>query len=146
MCMEKKANGRKKIIGYDANSLYLYCSGDVMPCGKETLIVNEKSFDQKRIAKLSQGVLEGKGFGFALVDIEGTDELYEKLSEIVPLLFVQEIPEFNIPEEISIYKEKTGRKTIEGTKKLLGDRKAKIKCGIPVYQLEKLQKNVRVLL
>ena len=117
-----------------------------MPCGKETLIVHEKSFDQKRIAKLSQGVLEGKGFGFALVDIEGTDELYEKLSEIVPLLFVQEIPEFNIPEEISIYKEKTGRKTIEGTKKLLGDWKAKIKCGIPVYQLEKLQKNVRVLL
>ena len=35
------------IIGYDANSLYLYCSGDVMPCGKDTLVVNKKPFDQK---------------------------------------------------------------------------------------------------
>jgi len=25
----------KTILGYDANALYLYCSGDVMPCGKE---------------------------------------------------------------------------------------------------------------
>ena len=24
----------KSVIGYDLNSLYLYCSGDVMPCGK----------------------------------------------------------------------------------------------------------------
>ena len=36
------------IIGYDANSLYLYCSGDAMPCGKDTLVVNKKVFDQKQ--------------------------------------------------------------------------------------------------
>lgn len=35
----------KKIIGYDENSLYLYCIGDVMLCGKEMLIVDEKPFD-----------------------------------------------------------------------------------------------------
>ena len=35
----------KSIIGYDANALYLYCSRDVMPCGKDTLVVNEKLFD-----------------------------------------------------------------------------------------------------
>jgi len=30
-------NGRlcKTILGYDANALYLYCSGGVLPCGKE---------------------------------------------------------------------------------------------------------------
>ena len=39
------------MIGYDTDSLYLYCSGDVMPCGKDTLVVNEKLFDQMRIAK-----------------------------------------------------------------------------------------------
>lgn len=41
----------KKIIDYDENSLYLYCSVDTMPYGKNTL--NEKQFDQKWIAKCS---------------------------------------------------------------------------------------------
>ena len=44
----------------------------------------------------------------------------------MPLLFVvQEIPDCAIPEEMKIYKEKTGRKTVKGTKKLLGVVKAK---------------------
>ena len=101
---------RKGVIGYDANSLYLYCSGDVMPCGKDTLIVNKKAFDQKRIAKFSRDVLKGKVFGFAQVDIKVPDELYDKLSELAPLFVVQDIPERDIPEEMKIYKEKTGRK------------------------------------
>ena len=36
----EKSKLARSIIGYDANSLYLYCSGDVMPCGKDTLVVN----------------------------------------------------------------------------------------------------------
>ena len=55
----------KGVIGYDENALYLYCSGDVMPCGKDTLVVNKKPFDQKRIAKFSKDVLKGKFLGFA---------------------------------------------------------------------------------
>ena len=47
----EKSKLTKGAIGYDANVLYLYCSDDVMPCGKDTLIVNKKPFDQKRIAK-----------------------------------------------------------------------------------------------
>ena len=115
----------KGVIGYDANALYLYCSGDIMPCGKDTLVVNKKPFDQKRIAKFSKDVLKGKVFGFAQVDIEVPDELYDKFSEMSPLFVVQEIPDRNIPEEMKIYKEKTGRKTVKGTKKLLGVMKAK---------------------
>ena len=42
-----------------------------------------------------------------------------------PLFVVQEIPHGNIPEEIRIYKEKTGRETVKVTKKLLGVMKAK---------------------
>ena len=121
----EKSKLTKGVIGYDANSLYLYCSGDVMPCGKDTLIVNKKPFDQKRIAKFSRDVLKGKVFGFAQVDIEVPDELYDKFSEVVPLFVVQEIPDRDIPEEMKIYKEKTGRKTVKGTKKLLGVMKAK---------------------
>ena len=116
----------KGVIDYDVNSLYLYCSGDIMPSGKDALAVNKKPFDQKKkIAKFSMDVLQGKVFGFAQVDIEVSEELYNKFSEMAPLLVVQEIPDRYILEEIKIYKEKTGRKTVKGTKKLLGVMKAK---------------------
>ena len=42
-----------------------------------------------------------------------------------PLFVVQEIPDCSIPEEMRVYKEKTGRKTVKGTKKLLGVVKTK---------------------
>ena len=112
-------------IGYDANALHLYSSGDVMPCGKDTLAVNKKPFDQKRIAKFSKDVLKGKVFGFAQVDIEVPDKLYDKFSEMSPLFVAQEIPDRDIPEKMKICKERTGRKTVKGTKKLLGVMKRK---------------------
>ena len=112
-------------IGYDANSLYLYCSGDEMPCGKDTLAMNKKQYDQKQTAKFSRDVLKGKVFRFAQVDIEVPDEFYDKFSEMPPLFVVQEIPYRYIPEEIKIYKEKTERKTMKETKNLLGVMKAK---------------------
>ena len=120
----------KGIIGYDANALHLFCVGDVMPSGNDALAVNKKPYDQKRIAKFSKNVLKGKVFGFAQVDIEVPDELYDKFNEMPPLFVVQEIPDCAIPEEIKIYKEKTRRKTAKGTKKLLGVMKAK---KIPLY-------------
>ena len=82
----EKSKLTKGIIGYDANVLYLYCSGDVMVCGKETLVVNKKPFHQKRIEKFSKDVLKGKVFGFAQVDIEVPGELYDKFSEMAPSL------------------------------------------------------------
>ena len=108
----------KGVIGYDVNGLYLYSSGDVMPCVKDTLVANKKPFDQKRIAKFSKDILKGKVFRFAQVDVEAPDELYGKFSEMAPLFVVQEILDCDIPEEMKIYEEKTGRKTVKGTKKL----------------------------
>ena len=122
----EKSKLTRDIIGYDANSLYLYFSGDVMPCGKDTLVVNKKPFDQKRIARFSKDILKEKGFGFTQVDIEVPDELHDKFSEMSPLFVVQEIPDRDIPDEIKIYKEKTGRKTVKRTKKFLGVMKAKM--------------------
>ena len=43
----EKGKLTKGIIGYDANALYLYCSGDVMPCGKDTLVVNKNFLIKK---------------------------------------------------------------------------------------------------
>ena len=100
----------KEVIGYDASALYLYCSGDVMPCGKDTLVVNKKLFDQKRIAKFSKDVLKGKVFGFAQVDIAVPDEVYDKFSEMVTLFIVQEIPDCDIPKKMKIYKKKLAEK------------------------------------
>ena len=122
----EKSKLTRDIIGYDANSLYLYFSGDVMPCGKDTLVVNKKPFDQKRIARFSKDILKEKVFGFTQVDIEVPDELHDKFSEMSPLFVVQEIPDRDIPDEIKIYKEKTGRKTVKRTKKFLGVMKAKM--------------------
>ena len=122
---EEKSKLKKSIIGYDANRLYFYCSGDVMPYGKDTLVVNKKLFDQKRIVKFSKDVLKGNVLGFAQVDIEVPEQLYHKFSEMLPLFVFQEIPDRDIPEEMKIYKEKTGRKTVKGTKKFLGLVKAK---------------------
>ena len=115
----------KEIIGYDANALYLYCSGDVMPCGKDKLTVIEKPYEKTQIQTFERNVLEDKFFGFAQVDIEVPHNLKDKFSEMPPLLVVDEIPDNCIPEEIKLYKKLTGRKTIKGTKKLLGVTKAK---------------------
>ena len=110
----------KKIIGYDANALYLYCSGDVMPCGKDKLTVIEKPYDKIQIQTFERNVLEDKFFRFAQVDIKVTQNLKDKLSEMPPLFVVDEIPDNCIPEEMKLYKKLTGRKTIKGTKKILG--------------------------
>ena len=121
----KRSKLIKDVRGYDANALHLYCLGDVMPCGKDTLVVNKKPFDQKRIAKFSKDVFKGKVFGFAQVDIEVPDELYDKFSEMARLFIVQEISDRDITEKMKIYKEKTGQKTVKGTKELLDIMKAK---------------------
>ena len=42
-----------------------------MPCGKDAMIVNEKPFNQKRIAKFSK--------------FQVPDEFYDKFSEMTPL-------------------------------------------------------------
>ena len=41
----EKSKLTKGVIGYDANMFYFCCSGDVMPCGKDTPVVNKKPFD-----------------------------------------------------------------------------------------------------
>ena len=74
--------------------------------------------------QISKDVLKGKVFGFAQVDTEVPDELYDKFSEMSPLFVVQEIPNRDTLEEMKIYKKKSGRKTVKGTKKLLGVMKA----------------------
>lgn len=68
----------KRITSYDANSSYIYFSGDVMSCGKDVMVVNKKSFDKKQISNFSKYVLKGEICGFAQVNIEVPHEIYKK--------------------------------------------------------------------
>ena len=52
------------------------------------------------------------------------DELKEKFREFSPLFVVDEVSEDKVPQHMKDYKENTGRKTLKGTKKLLGVCKA----------------------
>ena len=87
----EKSKLTKGVIGHDANGLYLYCSGYIIPFSKDTLIENKKLFDQERIAKFSRDVLKGNVFEFAQVEIEVPSELYENFSEMAPLFVVHRL-------------------------------------------------------
>ena len=118
-------NGKKcrTILGYDANALYLYCSGQVMPCGKERLEQVSSPKSKRTIERLNNKVLNDSLFGFAQVDIEVPEELYDKFSEMAPLFVVGEISE--VPEYMKQYQKDTGREENKNSRKLLGVMKAK---------------------
>ena len=110
----------RAVQGLDANSLYLFCSGQEMPCGKEKVFqANPEEKD-----KLIQNVLNDKLFGFFQVDIEVPEQLLDKFSEFSPLFILSEVPEDQIPQHMQDYKINTGRKKIKNNKKLLGVMKA----------------------
>ena len=110
----------RAVLGFDANSLYLFCSGQEMPCGKEKVFqANPEEKDE-----LTQNVLNDKLFGFFQVDIEVPEQLLDKFSEFSPLFILSEVPEDQIPQHMQDYKINTGRKKIKNNKKLLGVMKA----------------------
>ena len=110
----------RAVLGLDANSLYLFCSGQEMPCGKEKVFQGNP--EEKN--KLIQNVLNDKLFGFFQVNIEVPEQLLDKFSEFSPLFILSEVPEDQIPQHMQDYKINTGRKKIKNNKKLLGVMKA----------------------
>ena len=118
-------NGKKckTNLGYDANALYLYCSGQLMPCGTEKHVKVKTPTSPYNIKGLTNKVLRNEIFGFAQVDIEVPETLYEKFSEMAPLFVVDEITK--VPEPMKEYQKLTGRKENKNSRKLLGVMKAK---------------------
>ena len=116
----------RSVQGLDANSLYLFCSGQEMPCGKEKVFQD----NPEEKDKLIQNVLNDKLFGFFQVDIEvpersgEAEQLRKHFSEFSPLFVLSEVPEDQIPQHMQDYKINTGRKKIKNNKKLLGVMKA----------------------
>ena len=109
----KKAKICRAVLGLDANSLYLFCSGQEMPCGKEKVFKCNLGEKDEIILK----VLNDELFGFFEVDLEVPDQLRDKFSEFCPLFVISEVPEERIPQHMKDYKINTGRKIIKNNKK-----------------------------
>ena len=116
----EKAKICRSVQGLDANSLYLFCSGQEMPCGKEKVF----HCDPEEKNEIIQNVLNDKLFGFFEVDIEVPEQKRKRFSEFCPLFVISEVPEDQIPQHMKDYKINTGRKMIKNNKKLLGVMKA----------------------
>jgi hypothetical protein len=69
----------KKIIGYDANALYLWAIAQEMPAGKHNHV---KEYE---LEQLKDDILNNKLFGFIKVDIEIPEHLKEKFHEMTPI-------------------------------------------------------------
>ena len=125
---EADAKTCRSVLGLDANSLYLFCPGQEMPCGKEKVFkCNTEAKPEQSSAEqdeIIQNVLNGKLFGFFEVDIEVPEQKRKRFSEFCPLFVISEVPEDQIPQHMKDYKINTGRKMIKNNKKLLGVMKA----------------------
>ena len=141
-----------RIVGYDANGLYLYCAGQEMPCGKEECIEVENPSCKENIKKICKDILDGNLFGFCQVDIHVPDHLKEKFEEFSPLFVVDSVSEDLIPEHMKEYQKATGRKHLKDNKKLLGVTKAKkiflytpvikwyLNCGLEITAIHNILK------
>ena len=134
---EADAKTCRSVLGLDANSLYLFCSGQEMPCGKEKVFKcnpeakpeqrpkgRSKALSSAEQDEIIQNVLNDKLFGFFEVDIEVPEQKRKRFSEFCPLFGISEVPEDQIPQHMKDYKINTGRKMIKNNKKLLGVMKA----------------------
>ena len=108
----------KKVLGYDANCLYLSTMAAEMPCGKET--IHHCKDPIKEAAVLKKQLQDNEWFGFAEVDIEVPKNLWPKFEEMCPLFYNKEVPEEVVPSEMLDYLKSTGRSRTGNQKKLVG--------------------------
>ena len=113
----------KRILGFDANSLYPSTMAKKMPCGKEFV---EHYEDPVQAAQdLIPRMYSKRWFGFAEVDIEVPQDLWENFEEFPPIFINQSVGEEGIPQHMKDYLAKSNRAAMPDQKKLLGVLKAK---------------------
>jgi len=107
----------KRIIGYDANALYLSTMLREMPCGKEHLIHYQNP--AAAAPMLTERPKAGTWFGFAEVDIAIPKALWQKFEEMPPFFYTKQIPDESVPQHMKDYLQCTSRQRGDG-KKLVG--------------------------
>ena len=119
----KQSSIVKRIVGFDANSLYPSTMAKEMPCGQEFV---EHYKDPVQAAQQLIGRMYSKRwFGFAEVDIEVPRDLWEEFEEFLPIFINQSVGEEGISQHMKDYLTKSGRVGTPDQKKLLGVLKAK---------------------
>ena len=113
----------RRILGYDANSLYPSTMMKEMPCGPGFV----KSYDNpEAYARVfPQFLWTQEWFGFAEVDIEVPEELWPEFEEFPPLFINCGVPDRAVPQHMHDYLQQSGRKRFPEQKKLLGVMSAK---------------------
>ena len=113
----------RRILGYDANSLYPSTMMKEMPCGPGYV----KSYDNpEAYARVfPQFLWTEEWFGFAEVDIEVPEELWSEFEEFPPLFINRGVPDSAVPQHMHNYLQQSGRKRFPEQKKLLGVMSAK---------------------
>ena len=113
----------RRILGYDANSLYPSTMIKEMPCGPGYV----KSYDNpEAYARVfPQFLWTEEWFGFAEVDIEVPEELWPEFEEFPPLFINRGVPDSAVPQHMHDYLQQSGRKRFPEQKKLLGVMSAK---------------------
>ena len=107
---DKEGKTVKKIVGYDANALYLYCLGEEMPCGK----LYWKEIDDW--IKYREEVITDKFFGFLEVDIEVPEDKWDYFGEMCPIFINKEYSEDVCGEYTKDLLKKLGRKPTKSRK------------------------------
>ena len=83
-----------KIVGYDANALYLSAMAREMPGGKGVVVVYDNPQEGLERVRMDDW------FGFAKVDIQIPKNLWAKFEEMLPFFYNKQIPEQAVPPHI----------------------------------------------
>jgi len=111
----------KKILGYDANALYLSTMLRDMTCGRGRVIHYDSCRQEAEAFSLSRRVKEGEVFGFVEVDMHVPKPLWGVFEEMCPFFYNKTIPDECVPKHMTDYLLKTGRgKRSAKDKKLVG--------------------------
>ena len=113
----------KRILGFDANSLYLSTMSKEMPCGKEIVVHYEDS--AQAAINLIPRLRSKRWFGFAEVDIEVPRDFWETFEEFPPLFVNRSVSLEGVPQHMKDYLAKSNRTHSPDQKKLLGVLKTK---------------------
>ena len=113
----------RRILGYDANSLYPSTMMKEMPCGPGHVTTYNHPEAAARV--FPQLVYTKEWFGFAEVDIEVPRELWSEFEEFPPLFVNRSIPDNLVPKHMHDYLQHSGRKRFPEQQKLLGVLSAK---------------------
>ena len=113
----------RRILGYDANSLYPSTMMKEMPCGPG--YVKSYGNPEAYARVFPQFLWMEEWFGFAEVDIEVPEELWPEFEEFPPLFINRGVPDSAVPQHMHNYLQQSGRKRFPEQSKLLGVMSAK---------------------